>query len=187
VCKLDVGEFKESVDHLFEAAESVHGVAAKMVGEARSLLENSQVIATSVREGILFGGRSIWYSGLREAQKYVRHGRLADFNHLLFEAPCRQDIEFQWGICRMIGEIAMDPQWDITTRHRAVSLHAELYKDRIWITNKELDTWILQLIYQVTTLNDSIIANQAKLALQGQRRKEILLSSFYIATLSVIL
>ncbi|KAG0255292.1 hypothetical protein BGZ95_005800, partial [Linnemannia exigua] len=148
VCKLNLGEFK-GVDHHYKATSDAHEVATKAIEGVQSLLESGQDIATNIKGGILSGGRQLWYSALREAKEHTRNGRLADFNRLVFEAPCCHDVEFQWGVCQLLGEIAMRLHWDVVTRHHAVDLLAELYKDEsTWTTNKEIHSWILQTIRQ---------------------------------------
>ncbi|KAG0268403.1 hypothetical protein BGZ95_002474, partial [Linnemannia exigua] len=37
-------------------------------------------------------------------------------------------LEFQWGVCQLLGEIAIDPLWDEETRQHAVDFLAQLYK-----------------------------------------------------------
>ncbi|KAF9912561.1 hypothetical protein EC991_009986 [Linnemannia zychae] len=168
VCKLDLGEFKDGVDHLYKVAGEVHEVATKIVSGTQSLLESGQEIATSVKGGILSGGRQLWYSALREAHEHIRNGRLADFNRLVFEAPCHRYIGFQWGICRLLGEIAVDTNWDIATRQQAIDLLVELYKDESgWTTNNGIHSWILHLIRQAVALPESSISDYTQLIIQG--------------------
>ncbi|KAF9118360.1 hypothetical protein BGW39_001252, partial [Mortierella sp. 14UC] len=168
VCKLDLGELKAGVDHLYKATGDIHEVTTKIVGGAQSLVESGQDIARSVKGGILSGGRQIWYSALREAQEHVRNGRLADFNGLVFEAPCRRDVEFQWGVCQLLGEIAVDAHWNIATRQNAIDLLAELYKDEsIWTAKKDVHNWILQIVRQVASFPNSAISDHAQSVLQG--------------------
>ncbi|KAF9909809.1 hypothetical protein EC991_007980 [Linnemannia zychae] len=172
VCKLDFSEFKDGVDQLYKVAGDVHEVATKIVGGAQSLFESGQDIATSVKGGILSGGRQLWYSALREAQEHIRDGRFTDLNRLVFEAPCRQDVEFQWGICRLLGEVAVDTDWDITTRQHAINLLAALYKDESrWTTNNGVHSWILHLIRQVVALPESTISDYTNLVLKGLERE----------------
>ncbi|KAG0256350.1 hypothetical protein BGZ95_005523, partial [Linnemannia exigua] len=94
VGKLNLGQLKDGADHLYEAAGEAHEVSTKIVDGVRSLLEGGQGIWASVRGGIFSGGRQLWYSALREAEEYIRTGRLQDFNRFVFEAPCRAHTEF---------------------------------------------------------------------------------------------
>ncbi|KAF9909800.1 hypothetical protein EC991_007971 [Linnemannia zychae] len=172
VCKLDLGEFKDGVDHLYKVAADVHEIATKIVDGAQPLLESGQDIATSVKGGIFSGGRQLWYSALREGHEHIGNGRLADLNHLVFEAPCCRDVEFQWGVCRLLGEIAIDTSWNIATRQHAIDLLAELYKDESrWTTNNEIHSWILHLMLQVVALPESSVSGHTQLVIQGLERE----------------
>ncbi|KAF9129678.1 hypothetical protein BGW39_003904 [Mortierella sp. 14UC] len=172
VCKLDLGEFKDGVDHLYKVAGDVHEVASKVINGVQSLLQSGQDIATSVKGGILSGGRQIWYSALCEAQERIRNGQLAEFNRLVFEAPCRRDTEFQWGVCQLLGEIAVDAHWDITTRQHVIDLLAELYKDDFtWTAKNDVHVWILQIIRQIASLPDLPLSSHAHSVLQGLKKK----------------
>lgn len=172
VCKLDLGEFRDGVDHLYKAAGDVHEVSTKIIDGVQALLESGQDIAASVKEGILSGGRRLWYTALREAQEHVRNGCLVDLNRLVFEAPCRHDVEFQWGICQLLGEIVVDLQWDIATRQHAVDFLANLYRNETaWTSNDEVLRWILTIIRQVAALPDVVVSIHAQLILQGLERE----------------
>jgi WD40 repeat protein len=106
--------------------------------------------AASVRDGVQSGEMRLWYSGLREAQEYVRSGRLADFNRLVFDPLYCRDVEFQWGVCPLLGEIAVDSKWEITNRRHAVDLLAYLYRNETGVESyEEIHKWILQILRQV--------------------------------------
>ncbi|KAG0295123.1 hypothetical protein BGZ96_012510 [Linnemannia gamsii] len=172
VCKLDQGEFRDGVKHLYMAAGDAHEVATRIDGGVESLLGSGQDVVVSVKGHVVSGERQLWYSALREAQEHIRNGRLADFNYLVFEAPCHREIRFQWGVCLLLGEMAADQQWKDTTRHHATDLLAELYKnDAIWASNGEIDRLILHIIRQVVNLPESAISDFADSALQGLEKE----------------
>ncbi|KAG0252887.1 hypothetical protein BGZ95_006501, partial [Linnemannia exigua] len=124
VCKLDLGEFLGGAGKLHDATVSALKIGTKVVGGAQSLYESGQGIAASLRGGFFSGGRLLWYTALRETREHIQNGRLLDFNRLVFEAPCNRDVEFLWGVCQLLGEIAIDPQWDVSTRQHATELLA---------------------------------------------------------------
>ncbi|KAG0257823.1 hypothetical protein BGZ95_005132, partial [Linnemannia exigua] len=170
VCKLEVGEFVEGFGQLYRVACELQEVGAKVSEGMRSLRASGQDILTSIRSGILSGGRQLWYSALREAQEHIRNGRLADFNRLVFEAPCYRDVEFQWGICQLLGEIAVDPLWDVLVRQHAVNFLAHLYRDdtvRNPDKDKDICAYILDLLRQIDDLPDSPVSTHARSQLQG--------------------
>ncbi|KAG0361881.1 hypothetical protein BGX24_005247, partial [Mortierella sp. AD032] len=172
VCKLDLNGVLDGAGKLRDATVSALEIGTKVVGGTQSLYESGQSIAASVRGGISSGGRLLWYPALREAREHIQNGRLSDFNPLVYEAPCSGDLEFQWGVCQLLGEIAVDLQWEASTRQHAAELLAELYSnDNICNPNKELDSWILQIIRQVVASPDAATSGHVHLLLQGLGKK----------------
>lgn len=168
VCKLDLGQVKDGVDQLYKVAGHAHEVTTKVVGGAQSLLESGQGIWASVKGGIFSGGRQLWYSALREAEEHIRNGRLRDFNRIAFEAPCREHIEFQWGICRLLGEIAVDTLWEDVTRKHAVDILTELYRnDSNWTSNADIGEWILDILRQIEAAADTTVSDHAQSMIQS--------------------
>ncbi|KAG0378912.1 hypothetical protein BGX24_002406 [Mortierella sp. AD032] len=168
VCKLDLGQLKDGADHLYKAAGDAHEVGTKIVGGMRTLFESGQGIWASVRGGIFSGGRHLWYSTLREAEEHIRYGRLQNFNRLVLEAPCHAHIEFQWRICQLLGEIAVDTRWEIATRHHAVNFLAEFYRnDSIRTPYMDIDRWVLNILRQFMASLDASISDHTKLVLHG--------------------
>ncbi|KAF9120177.1 hypothetical protein BGW39_011600, partial [Mortierella sp. 14UC] len=168
VCKLDLGEIKEGVGQLYKTMVDVQEVATKAVSGILSLHASGQDIMASVKGGVFSGGRQLWYSALREAQEHIRNGRLADFNRLVFEAPCQHEMDFQWGVCQLLGEVAIDPLWDVATHQYALAFLAQLYKDNITRKQGEdIGRCILDILRQVTDLPDLLISTHARSQLQG--------------------
>ncbi|KAK3811353.1 MAG: hypothetical protein JOS17DRAFT_495435 [Linnemannia elongata] len=167
VCNLNLSGFSDGVEKLRDATVSTLKIGRKAASGIQSIYESGQGIAANGQGGIL-SGRRIWYAALREAQEHIQNGRLADFNRLVFEAPCQRDFEFQWGVCQLLGEIAVDSQWDTTTRHHATDLLVELYRnDNIRNPNKEICLWILTILRQIVALPDTTISDHTQLLLQG--------------------
>lgn len=168
VCKLDISGFTEGTGKAVKAVEEVVEVGANVLGGVQSIRESGQNFFASAKGGVLSGGCLLWYAALREAQEHVRNGRLADFKRLVFEAPCRRDVEFQWGVCLLLGDIAVDSQWEVATRQQSVDLLAALYRDdSIRTSNDEVDSWILQILCQLVAQFDLSISDYTQSALQG--------------------
>ncbi|KAG0288387.1 hypothetical protein BGZ97_006832 [Linnemannia gamsii] len=168
VCNLDLNGFSEESRKLCDATVSALEIGTEVVGGARTLYKSGQGISASVKGGIFSGARLIWYTALREAQEHIQNGRLSNFNRLVFEAPCSGDVEFQWGVCQLVGEVAVDPRWEVSTRQYATELLAELYRNNL---NKDLDIWILQIIRQVVTYSDAATSSHSQLLLQSLDKK----------------
>ncbi|KAF8943604.1 hypothetical protein BGZ47_005249 [Haplosporangium gracile] len=172
VCKLDFSNITEGTGKIYDAAMETIEIATKMVHGAQLLFDGGQGLLAAMKGGILSGGRKLWYAALREAQEHIRSGRLADFNRFVFEAPCRRDVEFQWGICLYLGEIAVDEYWEEATRQHALDFLAELYKNESNLTSgEEVDKWILHIVRQVSALPEPAISGHAQQLLQSLEKE----------------
>ncbi|KAF9099498.1 hypothetical protein BGX23_001643 [Mortierella sp. AD031] len=172
VCNLDFSRFPEGAGKVYDATVETLEIATKMKDGAQSAFESGQGVWASMKGSILSGGRLLWYTALREAQEYVRNGRLVDFNRLVFEAPCYRDVEFQWEIYRFLGEIAIDSSWTVATRQHAANFLAELYRnDSICSPDEEIDKWILTILRQISDWPDLPLSDHARSVLQGLRKE----------------
>ncbi|KAF9901616.1 hypothetical protein EC991_005839, partial [Linnemannia zychae] len=55
---------------------------------------------------------------------------MSNCNQLVFETCCSGDVEFQCGVRQLVGEIAVNPQWEISTRQYSTELLAEFPDSR---------------------------------------------------------
>ncbi|KAG0376755.1 hypothetical protein BGX24_007281, partial [Mortierella sp. AD032] len=94
-----------------------------------TVVESGQGVLNSLKGGFGSGKKRPWYTAIRAAYALVQGGQLKDLHQLIYEAPCRRDPLFQWGICQLLGEIASDDVWDTVVRQHAVTLLGELYKN----------------------------------------------------------
>ncbi|KAF9340287.1 hypothetical protein BGZ91_002750 [Linnemannia elongata] len=137
VLKLDVGEFFNGLKSLTDVAVTVYE-GAKAGYEA---------------EGLGAGHRRQWYLAVRQADAFMRGGRVAELNRLIGEAPCRRDPFFQWGICQLLGELAADSDWDVETRKHAVDFLLALHKDDDeWGKDESVRSWTVTLLERLSKL-----------------------------------
>ncbi|KAG0065091.1 hypothetical protein BGZ90_001933, partial [Linnemannia elongata] len=122
VVKLDLGSVLEGLEKLQEIAVSAIGIAATVYEGVGSLRESGRGVLESLKEGLGSGQKKPWYPAVRAAHAFVQAGRLKDLKQLIYEAPCRQDALFQWGICQLLGEIAVNIVWTVATRQQAIDL-----------------------------------------------------------------
>ncbi|KAG0298338.1 hypothetical protein BGZ97_004117 [Linnemannia gamsii] len=172
VCNLDVSGFADGMGGLKDAAKNVFEVGSQVVGGAQAGFGSGQELLDSMKGWAQSGGRKLWYPALREAREHIKNGRWADFNRLVLEAPCRRDVEFQWGVCQLLGETAIDPLWDISTRQCCVDFLAELYRN--YSTRnpvEDVDRWILNILRQVVALPDSAISAHTQSLFQGLEKE----------------
>ncbi|KAF9117490.1 hypothetical protein BGW39_002126, partial [Mortierella sp. 14UC] len=162
--KLDFGGLNEGVEQLFKTLVDVQEATTEAFSGMQSLLASGRDIMASVKGGSFSDGRQPWYPALRKAQEHIRSGRLADFNRLVFEAPCCRDMEFQWGICQLLDDIATDPFWDVVTRQHAVDFLATLYRDAsIRKQDEGLYRRILDPFSQTANSSDPLISARSQL------------------------
>ncbi|KAG9062279.1 hypothetical protein KI688_006611 [Linnemannia hyalina] len=180
VFKLDVGAVLEGLSNLQEALGGAIGTAVTVYEGVCSLLERGQGVLESLKEGLGSGQKRPWYSAIRAANAFAQAGQLKDLNQLIYEAPCRRDPLFQWGICQLLGEIASDAFWKTTVRQQAITLLGDLYqKDTEWSQDDSVKTWMLNIIGQLCTVEDQAVATSAhtllKERMQGQGTTKSLL------------
>ncbi|KAG0319659.1 Transducin (beta)-like 1 X-linked receptor 1 [Linnemannia gamsii] len=130
--------------------------------------ESGRGVLDSLKEGLGSGQKRPWYAALRAAHAFVQGGQLADLNRFICEAPCRRDPLFQWGICQLLGEIAIDSIWETSSRQQAIDLLENLYKDDAdWAQDESVEAWILAIIAHLGVTSDQTVSERARALLQG--------------------
>ncbi|CAO3572658.1 unnamed protein product [Mortierella alpina] len=147
VLNLNVSGFLESLGQLQKAVVETIGIAKSAIEGAQSLIESGKGVFEAMKEAVSSGNRRAWYPAIVGATALVQEGRLADFRTVVMEAPCRVDPKFQWGICQLLGEIAVDSTWDSAIRREAVDFLAGLYaNDPNWGKDASVKAWILNIL-----------------------------------------
>ncbi|KAF9145812.1 hypothetical protein BGX30_006584 [Mortierella sp. GBA39] len=162
VFKLDLGAVLEGLDELQEALGSVAGVAGIVYDGSCSVLESGRGVFESLKEELGSGKKRPWYTAIRAAYALAQAGQLKDLSVLIYEAPCRRDPLFQWGVCQLLGEIATDDIWDINIRLQAVVFLGELYKnDPLWGQDESVKSWMLNIIRQLCASTHQAVSDNA--------------------------
>ncbi|KAG9063936.1 hypothetical protein KI688_004050 [Linnemannia hyalina] len=158
VFKLDLGAVLEGLSNLQEALGGIMGVASDVYKGVNSVMESGRGVLDGLKEGFSEGKKRPWYAAIRVAQALFQAGQLKDLNQLIYEAPCRGDPLFQWGICQLLGEIASDVMWDTNVRQQAIDLLGDLYKnDSQWGEDESVKTWMVNIIGQLSTVSDQAV------------------------------
>jgi hypothetical protein len=158
---LDLNKFIEGLGDIqkgIAGASKVVEVVKNAYDGATTLAKSGQGFLDSLKEGFSFDRKREWYSALRGADALIRDGELATFKTLVFEAPCRLDPAFQWGVCQRLGEIATNSMWDINIRQGAIAFLGEIYRDdEVWGHHTSVKQWILNILMQMvlTSRTDS--------------------------------
>ncbi|KAI1314973.1 hypothetical protein EDD11_001457 [Mortierella claussenii] len=167
VIQLDFGGFLEGLKSMQEALEKTYGIAKSGYEGARSLIDSGRGLFDSLKDGFSSGHKHPWYPALRVADNFVRRGQLADLNQWICEAPCRRDPFFQWGICDLLGKLAVDPVWSDSTRQQAIDLLGDLYtKDSDW-EDTSVKSWMLNILAQLGKTSDRAIMVHAQILLDN--------------------
>ncbi|KAF9346371.1 hypothetical protein BGX34_003930, partial [Mortierella sp. NVP85] len=153
---LDLNGFIEGLGKIQEglagASEIVEVVKTAYDG-ALSLGKSGQGFFTCLKEGLSFDRKCAWYTALRGADTLIREGQFAEFKKLVYEAPCRLDAAFQWGVCQRLGEVAASSRWDVETRQGAVAFLVEMYQnDAAWGKQANVKQWIVSILIQISSL-----------------------------------
>ncbi|KAF9292796.1 hypothetical protein BGZ88_006110, partial [Linnemannia elongata] len=162
VMKLDLGSVLEGLGKLQEVAISVFGIAATFYDGVGSLRESGRGVLESLKEGLGSGQKKPWYPAVRAGYAFVQAGQLKDLKQLIYEAPCRKDALFQWGICQLLGEIADDIVWIVETRQQAIDLLGHLYKeDQEWGRDESVKAWMVTIFRKLGSTSDQAVSQHA--------------------------
>ncbi|KAG0293528.1 hypothetical protein BGZ97_005318 [Linnemannia gamsii] len=167
VFKLDLASVLEGLGSLQESIGGIVGVVTTVYEGASSLMESGQGVFDSLREGLNTGQKRPWYPAIKAAYAFAQAGQLKDLRQLIFEAPCRRDPLFQWGICQLLGEIAVNPVWAVATRQQATTLLGHLFKvDRDWGHDGNVRAWMLTIVTKLASNSDHAVNTIAHALLQ---------------------
>ncbi|KAF9536873.1 hypothetical protein EC957_009505, partial [Mortierella hygrophila] len=168
VFKLDLVSVLEGLNNLQEALGGTISVAGIVYEGMSSLMESGRGVLDSLKEGLGSGQRRLWYPAVKAASAFAQAGQLKDLKQLIFEAPCRRDPLFQWGVCQLLGEIAVDPAWSISARQQTVDLLGHLHKnDSVWGKDERVKTWMLTIITKLGATSDRAVSATASALLQN--------------------
>ncbi|KAF9346035.1 hypothetical protein BGX26_002493, partial [Mortierella sp. AD094] len=167
---LDLNGFIEGLRNIQEGLEDA-GSAIKLLGDAyhnaKTSVEGGKEFMECLAEGLSFSRESAWYPALRGLDAFLLEGRLDKFEELIREAPCQQDVAFQWGVCQRLGEIAANTLWGAGIRRCAISLLGKLYRHNArWVLQAYVKHWILYTISQLADSPDDKVAGHARTLLQ---------------------
>ncbi|KAF9329902.1 WD_REPEATS_REGION domain-containing protein [Linnemannia elongata] len=162
ILKFDPENLFNGLQQLVHAAEQVIDVAKTMVEGAQSLRSGGEGLVDSMLKGFRSGAKRAWYPALQGARVFIREGRLADFQRVIYEAPCRKEANFQQGVCQLLGELAIDLIWTTETREKAVDLLGELYRNcGSWSLDAATKNTIPAIIHYVSEHAEDVIKAHA--------------------------
>ena len=152
VSGLDLEKLIEGLEAVQDGLEVSKAFEIAMMGyeKVTTLIESGKGFMESLQEGLSFDRKREWYSALRGADIFIRDGEFVSFKELVYRAPCRFDLAFQWGVCQRLGEIAVNQSWDLDTRRDAIAFLGEIYKDdTVWGQQASTKQRILDILMQL--------------------------------------
>ncbi|KAF9911816.1 WD_REPEATS_REGION domain-containing protein [Linnemannia zychae] len=170
VCKLDSTNLLRSLDNLRQAAGQSYDVKKSILEGMKASPPHEGRIRAMLRllEGVHAGTNHEWCLSLLAARSFVRDGRLADFSRTVCGAHCRDEIFFQFGVCQILGEIAMDQLWNDLTRQHAIDFLSALYRGEMgWKQDTTIEQWIFTIITQASDLSEPAVRDHALVVLQA--------------------
>ena len=158
IVNLDLGGFLRGLVHIQKTAVDVIDNAKKTYQGAKSLIQSGQEVVEAVKKGIDIRNKRAWYPAIVGANVMAQTGRLHDLKVVVMEAACRKSNEFQWGVCQLLGEIALDPKWETETRQQAVNFLVDLYtNDPNWGQDPSVKNWMVTILREVSKRPDEHI------------------------------
>ncbi|KAG0216667.1 Transducin (beta)-like 1 X-linked receptor 1 [Mortierella sp. NVP41] len=149
VFKLDPMNALAAVEYLQQTADNANDVLKANLDGTRTILATGEGAVQGFEKAYHSGERRAWFLALQAVYSFVRDGRLVAFNRLVCDAACRLDRDFQRGVCQVLGEIAVDPHWDVVNRQRAINFLGEIHKN-----NTEQKKWIVSILRQIIKVED---------------------------------
>ncbi|KAF9539320.1 hypothetical protein EC957_005542, partial [Mortierella hygrophila] len=162
VFKLDPEGLLKGIESLQEIGAEVAEAVSTGIEVVESLRVGADRFVRATESKFDFMKKRSWYLALQGTALFIRQGRLSDFNLVVSQAPCRNNPKFQWGICRQVGEIAVDPLWDVLVRQQAVDFLGELYRSGSdWKPHVDVKRWILTILIQISGISDVSVKDRA--------------------------
>ncbi|KAG0354723.1 hypothetical protein BGZ54_001512, partial [Gamsiella multidivaricata] len=181
---LDVNDFLKELGNLQEVLEKSYQAAKIGYEGVTSRINSGKDLLDSLKGG--FTQKRAWYTALRGIDTLLRDRQLAKVEVLVYEAPCRHELAFQWGVCQRLGDLAANPLWSPDFRQGAVAFLGEIYRnDPVWGEQAQVKQFILNILMQLDASSDNAFCaatnllqeletdgNETKQALYRDCRKE---------------
>ncbi|KAF9199480.1 hypothetical protein BGZ49_010385 [Haplosporangium sp. Z 27] len=148
-------------------------VAKDIYENVAAMAESGQTFIDALKEGIRLNQKKKWYTALRGVDTLLQNGQLVEFQKLVYEAPCRLDPAFQWGLCERLGKIAADSKWSVPARQHAITFLGEIYtNDAMWGQDVNIKQWILDILKHLAnpSENDAEAINYSEALLKELAR-----------------
>ncbi|KAF8962801.1 hypothetical protein BGZ46_001109 [Entomortierella lignicola] len=152
---------------LFQMSHLIKMELDGVVDGLPGVIKGGRGLLGMMKKALATEGGSPWYQSVLQAEKLAQQGKLADLNKLICEGPCRRAPLFQWGVCQLLGEIAVDQSWNSDTRSQAVKLLGQMFKFNIGPEgNVEIRKWVLTVLNHILNCQPSFASTTPPLYIQ---------------------
>ncbi|KAG0056881.1 hypothetical protein BGZ89_001988, partial [Linnemannia elongata] len=163
VFKLDPMSALAAVEHIQQVAGNTIDVVKFNIDGARAIQATAEGVTQAAQNAYWSQKKQPWFLALQAGYLFVQEGRLVDFNVLVCNATCRDDINFQRGVCQILGEIALNPLWDDGSRRSAIEFLGQLCKaDAGCRKDFKVRKWVATILQQISSSASPGISGHAR-------------------------
>ncbi|CAO3569248.1 unnamed protein product [Mortierella alpina] len=167
VIQLNCEGLLEGLKQMQKTVEETYGIAKSSYEGVSSLIDSGRGLFDSLRIGLASGRKHPWYPAVLAAAALCRAGQLKDFSQLVREVPCRRDPRFQWGVCQLLGETALNQEWVLSVREQSVTFLGDLcLNDADWGQDDSVKSWTLTILRKISEVPDRTVRDLALTFLQ---------------------
>ncbi|KAF9278284.1 hypothetical protein BGZ88_000653, partial [Linnemannia elongata] len=172
VFKVDPMSALAAVEHIQQVAGNAIDVVTFNINGTQAIQSTAERAAQAAEKSRWSQERHTWFLALQVGYRHVQDGRLVDFNALICDVICRDDVNFQRGVCQILGELALNPLWDDRSRRNAINFLGEFCKpDAGRRKNVEVRKWVATILQQISSSTSSDVSSHAR-TLLGDLQQE---------------
>ncbi|KAH7034386.1 hypothetical protein BKA57DRAFT_540383 [Linnemannia elongata] len=162
VFKLDPMSALATAEHIQQVAGNANDVVKFNIDRTQAFQATSERDTQAAGKVYWSQEKHPWFLALQAGYRYVLDGRLVDFNALVCDVTCRDDINFQRGVCQILGEVALNPLWDDGSRRSAIDFLGELCKPDVdRRKDVEVRKWVATILQQISSSTSSAVSSHA--------------------------
>ncbi|KAG0058474.1 Transducin (beta)-like 1 X-linked receptor 1, partial [Linnemannia elongata] len=175
VFKLDPMSALVAVEHIQQVADNAIDVVEFNTDGARAFQATAEGVTQAAENAYWSQKKQPWFLALQAGYLFVQDGRLVDFNCLVCDATCRDDDNFQRGVCQILGEIALNPLWDEGSHRSAIEFLGELCKtDGGRREDVKVRKWVATILQQISSSTSSAVSSHARTLLGDLQQAYVL-------------
>ncbi|KAG0369979.1 hypothetical protein BGX24_002217 [Mortierella sp. AD032] len=175
VFKLDPLSALAAVEHIQQVAGNAIDVVKFSIDGARAFQSTAGEATQAAEKTYWSQKKQPWFLALQAGCLFVQDGRLVDFNILVCDATRRFDVNFQRGVCQILGEVALSPLWDDGSRRSAIDFLGELCKTDAGLKKDVMvRKWVATILQQISSSASPDISGYARTLLDDLLQEQTL-------------